>query len=167
MAEQKATRHDQEQALFPANLGFVRMAIKHGTPMLILYVFGENQLFKRVDGMERWTEKLFRATGLALPLFTGKAGLPVSGFTPRATNIHARWGTPVEVGEPDDNPSEEKVEEVFRRYLVELQRVFYANAQECLPPDVAARGLKIIRLDGKPVEEFAAADRPPVVRSRM
>merc|ERR1712060_633504 len=153
-----ATRHDQELAMFPANLGFIRMAIKYGTPLLILYVFGENQLYKRVDGMEKWTDTLLKATGLALPLFTGKAGLPISGLTPRATDVHARWGTPVEVGDPDENPSDEKVEEVFRRYLAELRRVFYANAQKCLPPDVATRGLQIVRLDGKPVPEFARAD---------
>lgn len=167
MNEQRVTRHDQELALFPANLGFIRMAIKHGTPLLILYVFGENQLYDRVDGSEKLTDMLHKATGLMLPFFKGKAGLPLSGLTPKATDVHARWGAPVEVGDPDANPSDEKVEEVFRRYLAELQRVFYANAQECLPPDVAARGLKIVRLDGKPVPELAAADRPPVVRSRM
>merc|ERR1711972_575 len=98
---------------------------------------------------------------------TAKAGAPMSALTPRSTDVHARWGAPVEVGEPDENPSDEKVEEVFRRYLAELRRVFYANAQECLPPDVAARGLKIVRLDGKPVPELEMADRPSVARSRM
>jgi hypothetical protein len=29
-------------------------------------------------------------------------------------------------------------------YLAELQRLFDANAAACLPPDVAARGLKIV-----------------------
>uniref|UniRef100_A0A7S2QN10 Acyltransferase n=1 Tax=Zooxanthella nutricula TaxID=1333877 RepID=A0A7S2QN10_9DINO len=167
MAEQKVTTHEQEQAMFPANLGFIRMAIKYGTPLLIVYIFGENQLFRRVSGFERLTEMFFKLSGMALPLFVGKAGLPVSGLTPRATDVHVRWGAPVEVGEPDANPSDDKVEEVFQRYLSELCRVFYANAQECLPPDVAARGLKIIRLDRKPVPEFAASDRPPVARSRL
>eukprot|EP00444_Apocalathium_aciculiferum_P050349 CAMPEP_0183512994 /NCGR_PEP_ID=MMETSP0371-20130417/11916_1 /TAXON_ID=268820 /ORGANISM="Peridinium aciculiferum, Strain PAER-2" /LENGTH=317 /DNA_ID=CAMNT_0025710161 /DNA_START=89 /DNA_END=1042 /DNA_ORIENTATION=+ len=167
MTEQKATRHDQELALFPANLGFIRMAIKYGTPILMLYIFGENQLYKKVDGMEKFTDMLFKVTGLALPLFTAKAGLPTAAFFPRATDIHARWGAPVEVGEPDENPSDDKVEEVFSRYLKELQRIFYANAQECLPPDVAARGLKIVRMDGKPVAELRAEDKPPVMRSRL
>merc|ERR1740138_1017866 len=37
--EQMITRHDQEQAVFPANLGFIRMAIKYGMPILPVYIF--------------------------------------------------------------------------------------------------------------------------------
>lgn len=161
MAEQIGTRHDQEQAFFPANLGFIRLAIKFGTPLLTTYIFGENQLFKRTgrdDGKSAAITKLIKSlTGLAFPIVTGKFGIPMAMSLPLKTDIHARWGVPVEVGPPEDNPSAERVEEVFTRYLTELQRVFYANAHECLPPEVAARGLKIVRGDGKPVPEFSAS----------
>lgn len=43
--EQAATRHDQEQAFFPRKLGFIRLAIRHQTPLMPLYLFGENQVF--------------------------------------------------------------------------------------------------------------------------
>merc|ERR1719401_2679680 len=90
-----------------------------------------------------------------LPIFTGKFGIPFAYMLPIGTQVHARWGAPVEVGPPEADPSEERVEAVFARYLEELRRVFSGNAQECLPPDVAARGLKIIRKDGKPVPDTA------------
>eukprot|EP00929_Paragymnodinium_shiwhaense_P016969 TRINITY_DN12578_c0_g1_i1.p1 TRINITY_DN12578_c0_g1~~TRINITY_DN12578_c0_g1_i1.p1 ORF type:complete len:347 (+),score=53.69 TRINITY_DN12578_c0_g1_i1:94-1134(+) len=152
MLEQGNTTHDQEKAYFPAKLGFIRMAIQYGTPLLVLYIFGENQCFKRLKSTQWFTDALYKATGVMLPLWLGKFNLPQT-IMPRATDIHCRWGRPVEVGEADPNPSDEKVEEVFQRYLVELQRVFYENAADCLPPDVAARGLKVMRMDGKAVPE--------------
>jgi len=159
MAEQLETRHDQEQAFFPKNLGFIRLAIKNGTPLVILYIFGENQLFERsggTDGKRGAVTKLIqRLTGTTFPIITAKFGIPMAMGMPIKTDIHARWGAPVEVGPPEDNPSDERVEEVFTRYLDELQRVFYLNAHDCLPPAVAANGLKIVRADGKPVPKFS------------
>lgn len=153
VAEQAATRHDQEQAFFPAKLGFVRLAIKGGTPLLMVYVFGENQLYKKVDGLSWLTKRIRAVTGLTLPIWTGRWGIP-QNFFPRTTNVHVRWGNSVEVGPADPDPSEERVEEVFQRYLVELQRLFYTHCNDCLPREVAARGLKIVRLDGKRVPDW-------------
>lgn len=148
--EQAATCHDQEQAFFAKKLGFIRMAIREGTPLLMMYAFGENQLFRRVDGMDWLTKFIYKTTGLTLPIWTGKWGIPQAPF-PIKTNVHVRWGEPVEVGPAEEDPSEERVEEVFQRYLRELQKVFYENCHECLPPEVAAKGLRIVRMDGKPV----------------
>ncbi|CAE8639533.1 unnamed protein product [Polarella glacialis] len=166
IAEQAVTRHDQEQAFFPAKLGFVRMAIQSGTPILMLYVFGENQLFKRTGGLEWLTKRIFAATGLTIPIWSGKWGVP-QNILPLATDIHSRWGNPVEVGPADPNPSDEKVEEVFQRYLVELQRLFYANCHECLPPSVASKGLKIVRMDKGPVPTPSAAPQSEVQSDRL
>lgn len=144
--EQAATRHDQEQALFPRKLGFIRLAIKYGRHLMPLYVFGENQLYKRVDGFEWLTRLIKRATGMTLPVVQAKYGLPQAGLLPIATPIHLRYGRPVDVGPPEDNPSEERVEQVFQSYLEELQAVFDENATACLPKEVAAKGLKVVRL---------------------
>lgn len=48
------------------------------------------------------------------------------------------------VGPPNANPTDAEVAAVFDRYVSELRRVFDANKEECLPPDVAARGLEVI-----------------------
>jgi len=141
--EQAASQHDQEQAFFPSRLGFIRMAIKFGVPLIPVYFFGENQLYKRVNGMEWLTNLIKRTTGMILPIVTAKAGLPMAGLLPHSTDIHIRWGRPVEVGPADENPSEERVQQVFKAYVDELQRVFDANAKDCLPPEVAQKGLKI------------------------
>lgn len=146
MKEQAATRHDQEQAFFPKRLGFIRLAIKYQTPLMPLYLFGENQLYRRVNGLEWVTKLVYKLTGLTFPIITSKFGLPMSLFTPIATDVHIRYGKPVEVGPQADDPSDEQVDEVYERYIKELQRLFDEHARTCLPPEVAAKGLKIIRL---------------------
>lgn len=158
--EQAASREDQEQAFFTAKLGFVRMAIKYGVPLLPLYVFGENQLYKRVRGFE-WLTKLIKSiTGMTIPMVLAKWNMPLAGFFPRATDIHLRWGSPVEVGDPSDDPSDERIEEVFSRYLAELQRLFDENAKECLAPEVAAKGLKVVRLGERASSSSAGSSNP-------
>ena len=68
------------------------------------------------------------------------------GLLPISTDIRIRYGAAVDVGEPESDPSDARVEEVFARYLKELQRVFDSNAAACLPAAVAKRGLKVVRL---------------------
>jgi len=145
MKEQAATRHDQEQAFFPKRLGFIRLAIKHQTPLMPLYIFGENQLYRRIDGFGWLTKLVYKLTGLTLPIFTSKFGLPMCLLTPITTPIHIRYGNPIEVGPQADEPSDACVNEVFERYLTELQRLFTAHASTCLPPEVAKKGLKIMQ----------------------
>mmetsp|Transcript_31112 Transcript_31112/g.88863 ORF Transcript_31112/g.88863 Transcript_31112/m.88863 type:complete len:348 (+) Transcript_31112:72-1115(+) len=151
MKEQMASRHDQEQAIFPANLGFIRMALKYGMDLLPVYIFNENQTFKRMEGSDAVTKWIYDKTGFGVPMLTGRFGAPMAGLMPIDTEIHVRWGEPVEVGPPVPDPSEEQVEELFCRYLDALRSIWTRHAQECLPPEVAAKGLKIIRLDAKPV----------------
>lgn len=147
--EQAASRHDQEQAFFPGKLGFIRMAIKYGTPLIPLYVFGENQLYRRLDGLE-WLTKLIQKTiGMTFPFITAKFGIPMAGLMPLATDVHLRWGSPIDVGEPDAEPSDARIEEIYTKYVAELQRLFDANAKDCLPPAVAEKGLKITRVEDK------------------
>jgi len=160
--EQIETRHDQEQAIFPANLGFIRLAIKHGMDLLPTYLFNENQMMRRVAGLDKLSHWIRQTTGFGLPFITARFGLPMCGLIPYPTDVHVRWGSPVHVGDPDPNPSEERVQEVFTQYLAALQHLFDRYAFECLPQEVAAKGLKIIRLDGKPLPPCQAQE--PVLR---
>ena len=89
-----------EQAYFPKKLGFVRLAIKHGTPLVPMYLFGENQLYRRVDGFEWLTRLIKKATGMTLPIVTAKWGLPQAACCP-SPDGHVRYGRAVDVGEPE------------------------------------------------------------------
>ena len=141
--EQSATRHDQEQAFFSKKMGFVKLAIKHGIPLMPLYIFGENQMYERVDGKDWITRAIRKLTGMTFPVCTGRFGLLWCFPLPNPTELHVRWGKAVPVGDPDAAPSDEKVQAVFDAYVAELQAVFHAHAPACLPPDVAKRGLKV------------------------
>jgi len=160
--EQVETDHRKEVASFPGNFGFVRLAIKHGVPLLPCYHFGENQLFHTSEAMRNVNRFMYRKFGLA-PLFLhGRFGIPQTPLLPSpltlpkpGQNLDAKMGEPVEVGPPDDNPSDEKVQEVFQRYVASLQKLFDEYKDQCLPAEVAARGLKI---DVRPI---------PVRRSKL
>jgi len=168
--EQLVSDDEQEQAVFPANLGFIRLALTHGMDILPAYVFNENQMFKKVRGFDQVSTWLYKTTGFGLPIATGRLG--VLGLLPRPVNIHVRWGKPIQVGSPDPAPSEERVEELFCRYIAALRSLFDMYAHECLPPEVASKGLKIIRLDAKPVppdavRTQAATPLPVTALSRL
>ena len=73
---------------------------------------------------------------------TGRWGLP--WLVPRPVDVSVAWGRLVRVGPPDPAPSEARVAAVFEAYCAELRRLFDEHKDQCLPPEVAARGLTII-----------------------
>jgi len=159
--EQLGTTADQEQAIFPAGLGFVRLALQYGRDLVPCYVFNENQMFDRVEGFDWASRALRRATGLGVPIVRGRFGIPQL-LLPKKTDVHVRWGVPVRI-ERDASPSDEKVEALFQAYMGHLRDLFDTFAYECLPPQVAARGLKITRMDGghvPPQRPLVAPARP-------
>lgn len=130
--EQILTDHQREICVFPRNLGFVRLAIKYGTPLVPIYVYGENQVLTTYEWSRRTTRKIFAASGICVPLF-----VPVAN----QITCHQKFGRPVEVGEPQADPGDEVVERVFARYVEELTRMFDEYGNQCLPEDVAAKGI--------------------------
>lgn len=144
--EQIATDANQETIIFGQNLGFIRLALKHGTPILPVYAFGENQLYPTSDFVRKLNAKI--GTNI---IVHGLGNIPVSPLLPNplllpkpGQGLHIRWGQPVEVGPPDEDPSEEKVRLVFEHYIGALRQLFDAHKDTCLPRAVAARGLEVV-----------------------
>lgn len=156
IAEQVNTDDQQETVFFPAKLGFIRIALKHGVPLLPIYAFGENQLYtttKTVRSINMWLYKTFSVGSL---FQWGRGGLLVTPALPNpavlpipSSPLHIRWGEPVDVGPADDNPSDEKVLKVFDDYCTALKKLFDAHKDTCLPKEVAAKGLTIVRREAK------------------
>lgn len=144
--EQLRTSHEQEHAIFAPNVAFCRLALQHGVPLLPCYLFNENQLYVTTPARQRLSRHIFAATGVPLILVTGRWGLP--WIVPRPTKIHVRFGRPVDVGPPQEEPSAAAVEDLFSRYVAELHRLFDEH-KALLPPEVAARGLIISRRTAK------------------
>lgn len=45
-----------------------------------------------------------------------------------------------------ENPTDAEIEEVFKSYKAEVQRIFDTHSKRLLAPDVAAKGFKVIRI---------------------
>ena len=115
--EQMSFRADKEIAYFTRKRGFIRIAMSRGIPLVPGYIFGENQIFRATkwDPYIKFSKKVKEITGFVMPL--------VSPW-PYPTNCRYIMGDLVDVGPPNANPTNEQVEEVYRRYVAELQRVY-------------------------------------------
>lgn len=133
--EQVLTDHRREMLVFPPNLGFCRLALKYGVPLVPIYAFGENQVFTTYEWSRQATSRLHKSFGIAVPLVN-----PI----PNKTGIHMKWGRPVEVGSAEEQASDTRVQQIFAQYLLELGRLFAEHCYHCLPSEVAALGLTVV-----------------------
>ncbi|XP_014118453.1 PREDICTED: 2-acylglycerol O-acyltransferase 2-like, partial [Pseudopodoces humilis] len=74
--------------------GFVRIALKHGTPLVPVFSFGENELFRQVPNppgsrLRRLQLRLQKVLGVALPLFHARGIFQYNfGLLPFRRPIH-------------------------------------------------------------------------------
>lgn len=142
MYEQVHTEPSAEVLYFAPKLGFIRVAIRNGVPLQPSYVFGENQLYSQNCLTRFLNRSMKRFFGLGSFFMVGRFGLLWPVCRPRPLYWH--FGSVIDVGCAEAAPSEERVREVFVRYVAELQRIFKDHAPEHLPADVAAKGLTIV-----------------------
>ncbi|XP_066477000.1 2-acylglycerol O-acyltransferase 1 [Tiliqua scincoides] len=115
--------------------GFIKMALKHGAPLVPVYSFGENELFKQIANpkgswLRSLQEKLQKVMGFALPLFHGRGIFQYSfGMIPYRTPIHTVVGNPIAV-KRNLSPSPEDVDELHQKYLQELKKLFDMNKEK-------------------------------------
>jgi len=139
--EQVHTTHEQESVILQPKLGFIRLAMKHGVPLLPAYGFGENQMYRSAFyatptlPLRRWLADRLR---IGLPAVYGRFGT----IFPFPVHHGFVVGNPVPTGGPNPNPTDEQVNEVLERWKEEMHRIFDSH-KHLLPPDVAARGLSI------------------------
>jgi len=149
--EQINTDEKQERLFFPANLGFIRLAIQHGTPLIPIYCFGENQLWRTAEWVRKVNNFFYKTFKMGNVIVLGAFGLPTTLLIPNplcvpvfGRRLHIEFGAPVEVGEKEAEPSDARVKEVYTKYVAALQKMFDENAPKYLPKEVADRGLEII-----------------------
>ena len=68
--EQLHTDHKKEQCFCMRKLGFMRLALEHGMPIIVVYAFGESQLYTTYPwayNLRRWIAQNFY---LGIPLIT-------------------------------------------------------------------------------------------------
>jgi hypothetical protein len=140
--EQLHTDHKKEQCFCMRKLGFMRLAMEHGMPIVVVYAFGENQLYTTHNvayKLRRWVaETLY----LGIPVITGRWGL-LFPVIPHATPITIVAGQPIPVGPPNPNPSAAELKVIYDKYEQELHRIFNKYGKDALPRDVFERGLTL------------------------
>ncbi|NXS90562.1 MOGT2 acyltransferase, partial [Jacana jacana] len=109
--------------------GFVRLAIEHGTPLVPIFSFGENDLFEQVKNpkgswLRQLQHRLQQIMGISLPLFHARGIFQYSfGLIPYRRPIFTVVGKPIPV-KRKHRPSEEEVDQVHQQYLNELCKLF-------------------------------------------
>jgi len=122
--EQILAQNGRQEICVKDRLGFVKLALEHGVPIVPMYNFGETELYytSRVfSNLRWWLVKKFR---LPIPLFYGPHWyLPL---VPRKIAITSCVGRPIEVPRVE-NPSDAQITEIHAKYIEEIQRLYNAN----------------------------------------
>jgi len=75
-ASQTSTSAEEEYAILHSRKGFIRLAIKHGIPVVPIYCFGGSKLLNQLN-LHSFLERISIFMRVSLCLFYGKMGLPI------------------------------------------------------------------------------------------
>lgn len=106
--------------------GFVKLAIKNGTPLVPVLSFGETDLFDQVETswLRSLQEKIRKLIGMAPILPIGRGFFQYSfGIIPRRCPVTTVVGQPLEVPKME-NPSREIIEEYHEKFVEHLTAMF-------------------------------------------
>ncbi|KAK0413277.1 hypothetical protein QR680_006705 [Steinernema hermaphroditum] len=115
--------------------GFCRYALKYGADLVPTFHFGENDLFHqspnpRGSAIRKLQSAIKKKFGICIPIVFGASFLPGrSGVLPMRKPITTVIGAPVQVAQKDD-PTEEEVNELHRRYCEALTELFESHRKE-------------------------------------
>ncbi|CAI5992781.1 unnamed protein product [Closterium sp. NIES-64] len=110
----------KEVVFIRQRLGFIRLALQHGVPVLPCFAFGQTSAYRWWRPEGAWYRWVARRMGFAPMVFWGMWGSPIPFRTPLTIAI----ATPIGQGDPDPNPSKERVAAVHAEYVRALERLF-------------------------------------------
>lgn len=124
--EQLETICGRERVFLNSRLGFVKLALQHGVPLVPMYVFGNSDLYSTyrfAHGLRLWISK---ALHIALPIYSGDLGLymyPTPFGFPRPVAQNVVFGDPVRF-EHTAEPSRVQVAAAHAVFVAALTRLF-------------------------------------------
>jgi len=106
--------------------GFVRLALEAGAALVPCYVFGCVDLYKTSSAFFRLREKIRKATGACIPLYSGSIGV-----LPRQVPLNVVFGEPLELAAcaQPGKPTDDEVAAALRMYVEALERLFDTNKE--------------------------------------
>merc|ERR1719321_1450159 len=118
--EQMITTYGKEKVYLKSRFGFVKLALRFGTPLVPCYVFGCSDLYYTSKFLIGLRMALVKNLGVALPLCFGEFGLPAAPFK-RPLDIV--MGQPIYFDKCPE-PTTEQVLEAHSKYMDALQTLF-------------------------------------------
>lgn len=117
----KGRKPNEECVLLESRKGFIRMAIKHGVPVIPVFCFGGSKAFKRLQ-FPPFVEKISNTLRISLCILFGRWGLPVPFFTKLLYAI----GSPIYPPRLNDSEclNDTQVNVMHERYCNELRKLF-------------------------------------------
>ncbi|XP_077553015.1 2-acylglycerol O-acyltransferase 2-like [Haemaphysalis longicornis] len=109
--------------------GFIRVAMKHGTPLVPVFTFGEIDILDQAEvSSDSWLGRILalirRLFGYTLPLFWGRGFFQYNwGLVPHRKRIVTVVGKPLEVPKVEC-PRKEEVDLVHRQYTEALIQLY-------------------------------------------
>lgn len=121
--------------------GFIRLAMRHGAPLVPVYTFGLTDIFHTATPLQAFREWLVSAAQICIPVFWGEWGLPI----PLQRRVTTVVGRPIPVRKlPDGAKADDaEVRGLLDQFAKELADLFETHkAAAGYPPE---RRLVIIR----------------------
>jgi len=121
--EQMLTTYGKEIIYIKKRLGFVKLALRFGVPLVPCYVFGVSDSYHTSEFLIDLRMALVKSLGIAIPFCWGAFGLPLAPFQ---TPVNIVMGQPIPV-EKVAEPTNEQVVAAHAQYVEALQKVFDEN----------------------------------------
>jgi len=115
--------------------GFIKIALKHGTPLVPMFSFGENDIYDQTPNppgsrLRRVQERMRKIFGFASPLFQGRGIFQYTfGLLPHRRPITTVVGAPVEMEKLPD-PTSAQIEDAHARYFKALEELFETHKED-------------------------------------
>ncbi|KAJ8675213.1 hypothetical protein QAD02_010999 [Eretmocerus hayati] len=117
--------------------GFIRLALKNGSPLVPVFSFGETDLYDQVDNPEgsklrAVQEFIKKHTGIAPVVPIGRGFFQYTfGLIPQRSPIHVVVGSPMEVPRIP-NPTKEQIEKYHAKFTEKLTELFEEHKSKYL-----------------------------------
>nr|QBG05558.1 diacylglycerol acyltransferase [Chromochloris zofingiensis] len=125
-----------ELAFLRNRKGFVRMAMRHGAPIIPVFAFGQSNTFQWYRPGPPWVSeafvaKLSRRIGMVPLLIMGRWGTPL----PIQTPMTVVFGKPIPVPHTE-TPSDELVQEHLDKFITAMETLFHKYKAQAGFPDM-------------------------------
>ncbi|CAL1267902.1 unnamed protein product [Larinioides sclopetarius] len=118
--------------------GFVRLALKHGAPLVPVFAFGENDIFLQAENpkgssLREFQEKIKSFLGFSTPLYRGRGMFQYNyGLLPYRKPITVVVGKPIDV-EKVSEPTAEDINVLHQKYMDSLYALFEEHKEKFAP----------------------------------